>query len=583
MRLHEVTVQNYRSITQLTRFDVGDLTTLVGPNNEGKSNLLRALALGMEVIKRWPIAAQQGGTRSELTGPGARYVMRGSMIQTAGFGGDDRLGRYDWQRDYPLDKQEISGSQPTVIRLLFKMEDTEISEFQAETSIRNNGDLPVEIRLTRTTAALGIVKPGKGAATHRAKANVISRFISNHLKFVSIPAVRTSEQAQALVNDLARLKLRTLTKSDEYVELATKMNELRRTALSQIEEGLTVSVKEYLPSIRRVTFQPADVEEADAVNDVTIDDGAVTSITSKGDGIKSLLTMALIHELAKENARNESFILAVDEPEAHLHPNSVHELQQLFIDLSSTQQVILATHNPIFVNRERPHSNILVLGNKAQPARSVTQIREAIGVRLYDNLDSAETVVLVEGLTDETTLPAVLGAMNPDWRSRFATGTVVFKATKGTGKLRTAIQREKSTLCRIIVVLDGDEAGRAEARNLETGNLIPSQNVFLLGRHSKRVSELEDLLQPSVYLSELTQTFGRPFTEAHFNRMDRKWSDNLEQAATVLGIPDAGKTLTDKAKVAVAEAVRMGNTSDMVYEDSRETLNALGTLIFPPR
>lgn len=581
MRLHEVTVQNYRSITQLTRFSVGDLTTLVGPNNEGKSNLLRALALGMEVIQRWQYGAQRPGlSKSELVGPGARYVMRGPTRISSPLG-EDRLGRYEWSRDYPLDKQDISGSQPTVIRLLFRMEDAEIIDFQTQTGIKNNGDLPVEIRLTRTTAALGIVKPGKGAATHRAKANVISRFISNHLKFVSIPAVRTSEQAQALVNDLARLKLRTLTKSEKYVELAAEMNELRGEALAEIEKGLTRSVKAYLPSVNRITFLPADVEEADAVDDVHIDDGAVTSITSKGDGIKSLVTMALIHELAKENARSESFILAVDEPEAHLHPNTVHELQQLFLDLSSSQQVILATHNPIFVNRERPDSNILVLGNKAQPARSISQIRDAIGVRLYDNLDSAETVVLVEGLTDESILPHLLGSINDNLRMAVASGTVIFKATKGTGKLRSFIQREKSTLCRIVVVLDSDGAGKEEAHQLEMENFISSKNVFLLGVHNKKNSELEDIIRPEVYLQALSDHFNRPFTTSHFQRKDRKWSENLAQAASVLGIADTGKPLLEKAKIAVADAVRIHDSNDIPVPEAHETLAALAKVISP--
>lgn len=51
MRLKAFSVRNYRSIRQAARIPVrADLTVLVGPNNEGKSNLLRALALATSTL-----------------------------------------------------------------------------------------------------------------------------------------------------------------------------------------------------------------------------------------------------------------------------------------------------------------------------------------------------------------------------------------------------------------------------------------------------------------------------------------------------------------------------------------------------
>ena len=53
MRLNRVSVRKYRSIDTAADFNVGDFTVLVGPNNQGKSNLLRASVLAMEVIEGW--------------------------------------------------------------------------------------------------------------------------------------------------------------------------------------------------------------------------------------------------------------------------------------------------------------------------------------------------------------------------------------------------------------------------------------------------------------------------------------------------------------------------------------------------
>lgn len=574
MRLTEVTVQNYRSITSQTRFQVGELTTLVGPNNEGKSNLLRALALGMAVIERWSQIPARIARQSELVGPDSFGVLRPRPLRRTG---GQEIG-YRWADDYPLGKQETRGAHPTVLRLRFQLSNEEIREFTDATGIANNGELPIELRLNRLSASFGVVKPGRGAATHRAKAKEIAAFITSKLSFVSVPAIRTGEQALTLVNDLARVRMRALTESEQYRRLTSDLNALRNDAVQVIGSDLAKSVRQYLPSIRGINIVTADVEQADTADELQIDDGTITSIASKGDGIKSLITMALIHALAQERSRSHTFILAVDEPEAHLHPSSIHELQVLFQELSQKQQVILATHHPIFVNRDQVASNVLVIGNEAKSARSVAQIRSAIGVELHDNLQSAETVVLVEGITDERTLPALLAEVDQRWKSVIQTGQVVFRATKGAGKMRAQIQREKSTVCRILVVLDDDSAGRDESRRIRDSSILLDQHIFMLRDSSRQSSELEDLIEPDVYLEALSQKLGRTFTSQHFANKARKWTENLQEAARTLGASLSGVELDDLAKSAVSTAVQSAQTQ-RAKSEVRTHLLSLSDLI----
>ena len=51
MKLSYVSVSNYRSITDAYKIDLSNLTVLIGKNNEGKTNIIRAIKLGMEIIK----------------------------------------------------------------------------------------------------------------------------------------------------------------------------------------------------------------------------------------------------------------------------------------------------------------------------------------------------------------------------------------------------------------------------------------------------------------------------------------------------------------------------------------------------
>ena len=46
MRIAKLEIKNYRSIKHLS-INCGDLVTLLGPNNHGKSNLLTALEFGL--------------------------------------------------------------------------------------------------------------------------------------------------------------------------------------------------------------------------------------------------------------------------------------------------------------------------------------------------------------------------------------------------------------------------------------------------------------------------------------------------------------------------------------------------------
>jgi putative ATP-dependent endonuclease of OLD family len=580
LRLQEVTVSNYRSIAKQTRFAVGDLTTLIGPNNEGKSNLLRALAMGMHLIERWSALPDRLAGKEELTGVDAVAFLGRGRMQRSGRGEDDLQG-FNWTRDYPLQKQSTKGTQPTTIRFSFELDAAEVARYFEATGIRNNGTLPIELKLGRATVSLGIVKSGRGAASHKAKAREIAKFVSEGVSFVSIPAIRTSRQAQSLVNDLARIRLQTVARSDEYRQLAAQINALRRAAVTDIAYDLTLSVQRYLPSVEGIDIETLDITSSDAVADLVINDGTSTSIESKGDGIKSLVSMALLHQLASERADQQTIILAVDEPEAHLHPASVHELQSLFLQLSGFQQVILATHNPIFVNREEVHSNILVRENDARPAQTVDQIRSAIGVQLHDNLNSAEKIVLVEGITDCVSLPVMLEAIAPGWREFVSSGRVVFKAIKGVGKLRSHIQREKSTLCQIFVVVDGDAAGREEAARVVDEKLLPPRNVFVLNDGQRKQSELEDLVDPSIYLSALDAAFGRTFSESHFKSRSRKWADNFAEAAATLGIVVTPTTL-EEAKSAVASALRERGGTGLVRKDSEPSLIALDALLRGP-
>lgn len=579
MKITEAAVGNYRSIGRQTHFFISDLTTLVGPNNEGKSNLLRALALGLRVIEVWGRLPDKVAQDGELTGSQVALIYDSYYPRRQP--DKHRDVNYQWTSDYPLSKQSAKSPQPTVVRITFSLTDEEVAEFKKQTGLSNNGNLPIELKFSRTRTSLQVVKPGKGAAGYTSKATTIAKFVSERIDYVLVPAVRTMEQAMELLNTVATLRLNELSRTDDYQLALRKVNELRTSAVASVEHDLKETISTYLSNVETVELTRRDVRSAETIQRVMINDGSPTSLAQKGDGVKSLFALALIQHLAQQRVdqENSSLVLLVDEPEAHLHSRAVHDLLALFTKIAREQQVILATHNPIFVNREKITANVLVRENTASAARSVRSIREVLGVSLQDNLDSAEVVVLTEGWTDAQILPSSLSHLRDSASKEFLSGRIVFKSATGTGNLAKFIQRERSTACKIIVVLDGDKAGNRRADELHDAGVLDRKNIFVLRDSGRDESEIEDLISTDVYLDALKTKFGRTFNDGLFKNPRKKWSENFIIAASSLGLSGTKEDLLRNAKVAVKDAA-VASDSQPVKDSSLLVLEALAEAIW---
>ena len=139
--------------------------------------------------------------------------------------------------------------------------------------------------------------------------------------------------------------------------------------------------------------------------EVVIDDGIATSIRNKGDGIKSLVTLAILKD--KRNMQGAS-IIAIEEPESHLHSGAIHSLVDVIQNMSENNQVIITTHNPLFVQQNKISSNIIVNNGTARIAKSIAEIRSVLGVLPSDNLRNARYILVVEGEDDKISLQKLL-------------------------------------------------------------------------------------------------------------------------------------------------------------------------------
>jgi hypothetical protein len=224
-----------------------------------------------------------------------------------------------------------------------------------------------------------------------------------------VPSVRTADEASAVVGRLVATELRSLDEEPEYKAALETIRKLQEPILDEIADSVRETLAHFLPDVRGVKITLPEprrqVASAQAVQ-VMVDDGHSTSLGMKGDGVQSLAAVALLRKSAMERGRSSTFVLAVEEPEAHLHPRAIRELRRVLTEIAAEQQVVVTTHSPLLADPLHIERNVIVESSRARAAHKISQVRDCLGVRLEDNLQSARLALVVEGASDTKILTA---------------------------------------------------------------------------------------------------------------------------------------------------------------------------------
>lgn len=532
MRLAEFSVKNYRSISDAKKLSFSRGTVFVGPNNEGKSNLLRALATGMKILVH--------GKRTFRTSSGSpRTTFRA-------------IDYYKYERDFPVDLQERGSQAKTIITLTFELDDDEIEEFKTELGTNLNGQLPIKMTLDRSNCDVKVAKQGPGGASLSRKSARVANFVSSRLDFDYIPAVRTAKRSEDIVSRLVSSELAVLEHDPKYTKAIKKISDLQRPILDKVEQSLETTLQQFLPQVTSVHIEAQLEHRLRAMRQcrIYIDDGTKTELSSKGDGIQSLSAIGIMRHASQSRSKGKHLVLAVEEPESHLHPKSQHELRSVIADLAKEHQVVLATHCPLFVDRSFIRSNIVVQNNTARQAKDINEIRNLLGVRSSDNLQSAEIALLCEGDDDKILLESYLANASSQIQKALNTHRLVIESTKGAGNLSHRISLFRSHICRIRCVLDDDDAGRSAYEEAERAGYISVSEVNFLTKQGKTDSELEDLLDQKVVNKFILDEYGVTMIDS--NRLkQKKWSSYAEICFKQAGKPWT-KSIKNKVKYELA-------------------------------
>lgn len=514
MKLVSFSVQNYRSIAKANRIEVGRSTVLVGPNNEGKSNVLRALVTAMQVLRTGSRRVIAKGVRLLLP-----FSLRGSRP-------------YDWEEDFPINLQSTRPDGVSTFSLEFELDDDEIEAFRSEVHSNLNGTLPIQLELGRNSVTFTVPKKGPGGRKLSEKASLIANFVAQRIEFEYIPAIRTAESSERVVNSLVGKELASLEELPEYKEAMTKIKELQQPVLDKLSESVQSTMVGFLPAIRSVRFEIAEEQRALALrrsSRIIVDDGTPTDLEHKGDGVQSLAALALMRHASEIGSKGKSFVIAIEEPESHLHPSAIHVLRKVINELGQKYQVVITTHSPLFVDRLNIPSNILVNHNRAVPAKSVDQIRSILGVRASDNLRHAELVLVVEGDEDKAAIRALMRIYSPQLAGAIDSGKLAFETLAGGTNLSYVIGLLRDALlCGFHCFLDNDDCGRKSYEKARLEGLVDVGDVNFAGVPGMNDSEMEDLYDLAFYKDLIWNQYKVSLeANAKFKTNKKKWSDRV--------------------------------------------------------
>ncbi|WP_426944831.1 ATP-dependent nuclease [Pseudomonas oryzihabitans] len=412
IKLISAEIENFRSITSKPlNVQFKEFTSIIGPNNCGKSNILRSLQLfftgGIEDKKydteidfpKNPLLPKHAQTKITVTvsyEPNKETILERALTE---------LEAQKIQRR--LDNDLIT------LRLSYSKNGVESWQFIGKLGSRNiNKEAIYRIRDALRQSVifkyLPIGRDSIDSVTEEIGSDLIRTIFSGWSGAIK----KRQEINESIFNLVSKLKPELESSSTSVTQsMAAVFPEIQNLELQLPFENL----EQMLPSLKPV-----------------LKDSAETGLKSKGAGIQTSSLLFLLKYLADNYPQRfvrATFIWAIEEPESFLHPAKQRSMAKVLTDFSKEVQTIITTHCPHFVPRDTISSCCYVIDkDTAQPwsteviSQNYTDARKSLGVTLLDSMSLYPINIVIEGPSDEIYLSEALKKYQA---MSFRTGTIL--------------------------------------------------------------------------------------------------------------------------------------------------------------
>ncbi|CAM3778084.1 putative ATP-dependent endonuclease of the OLD family [Flavobacterium branchiophilum] len=337
--IDSVRILNYRAIKNL-EVNLSKLTLLVGANNAGKTSFLKALNLALGIDRKTV-------NREDVHEDGTLDVYKKEIIIDIRIIAVDDTGIriQDFDENW-AESDRISGNIKTDaadyqflgIRTKYKFDN--LSQTFKQESYTLKQWLPFENWTLETNEDKKFQKPDTIPlifvdAQRDIQADLKDR--SSFLgKMTNKPDIK-QDDIEPIEKQINTLNESIISKSSNLKTLKEKLKELNKTVLSATDEGVEIA-----PINKKISDIGRNLN-------INFNDSGTQSFPLEyhGMGTRSWASLLTLNAFIswQEEINNPYFpILALEEPEAHLHPNAQRQLYHQLKEI--TGQKIISTHSP---------------------------------------------------------------------------------------------------------------------------------------------------------------------------------------------------------------------------------------------
>ncbi len=491
-KLSEFSIKNFRSISNIKlTIKKGNLITICGSNNVGKTNFLRALDLFF----------------------------------------NPNFENFNAEDDIPYHIVEGSRGQGYAIVLKAKI-----------IEVDSNTIYTISQTFTERKGVKEITLKGKKSNTEM-KEKEIREFLKKNFKFFFVEAsnVNIPKLVSEIVNDeilplgldirRGKNQKKSLAKLEEFIKLSKQSVSKIETELTNIFQDLLKDVDSIDSKDWKLQIQfPEYLYLREAISKIiefTLFDTNKRKLETKGSGIQRTILLSLIQYV---NSRTRKDVIwAIDEPEAFLQAGLQKSLYSRLITESNTSQIIIATHSHFFIDVNDLINTFLFEGTKefkeyarkkgllfyklntvifkGSDFEKSQKIKENFGINRNDSWEVMPFNLLVEGQEDKDLFIALMKKFDISIPNILVGGGV--DKYPGFLQFLNDFCSDLDYKPTIIAIFDRDSAGRDKYNSLKTKayNNIDLKCSYINRFDNQNFNdiELEDFIYPDLFFDAVNK------------------------------------------------------------------------------
>jgi putative ATP-dependent endonuclease of OLD family len=365
-----VTLENFRAYQEPRRIEFGDLTTIIGRNDVGKSSILEALEIFFngDEIEQTDANVRSGVTDVKVTAeftdlPATITLDAGAMTTLV----DEHLVAsngnliiqkvYDCAKKTPSSDTYILANHPTAkgVGNLLELKEKDlqaiVKEQKLDAKLKGNPSMRRAIwgaagDLQLADVAIPVSKPKEDSKR-------IWDQIELHLPmFALFQSDRASRDSDGEVQNPLKGAIQTaIAEVQEEIErIHAKVRE-KAVEIAELTHKTLKTIDPNLANALTPTFTPPSAAKWTGLFSLGMDTDDNIPLNKRGSGVRRLILVSFFKAEAERRlatASKANIIYAIEEPETSQHPANQRILMESFKEISNAPncQVILTTHSP---------------------------------------------------------------------------------------------------------------------------------------------------------------------------------------------------------------------------------------------